>query len=179
MKRIIDVHTGEVKAGGKDTILKSNAIGSCVAIAAYDSTKKVGVLAHVMLPGAAPEGKTFQRTRYAADAIGEMINRMTHLGTNGTNKDGIEVCLVGGGNVLKRKDDTISQQNIASVVELLNEERIKIRAKAVGGTERRSISLDVKNGTIHYTEGDAKENLLWKAAKENYASAVKMIRNFV
>ena len=176
MKRIIDVHTGEVKAGGKDTILKSNAIGSCVAIAAYDSTKKVGVLAHVMLPGAAPEGKTFQRTRYAADAIGEMINRMTDLEAN---KDGIEVCLVGGGNVLKRKDDTISQQNIASVVELLNEERIKIRAKAVGGTERRSISLDVKNGTIHYTEGDAKENLLWKAAKENYASAVKMIRNFV
>jgi chemotaxis protein CheD len=176
MNRIIDVHTGEVKAGGKDMILKSNAIGSCVVIAAYDSTKKVGALAHVMLPGAVPEGKTFQRTRYAADAIEEMISRMTHLAAN---KDGIEVCLVGGGNVLKRKDDTISQQNIASVVELLNEKRIKIGAKAVGGTERRTVSLDVKKGTIHYTEGDAKENLLWKAAKENYASAVKMIRNFV
>ena len=176
MKRIIDVHTGEVKAGRKDTILESNAIGSCVVIAAYDSTKKVGALAHVMLPGAVPEGKTFQRTRYAADAIEEMISRMTHLGTH---KDDVEVCLVGGGNVLKRKDDTICQENIRSVVQLLDEKRIRIRKKAVGGMGRRSISLDVKNGTIHYTEGDAKEKLLWKAAKENYASAVKMIRNFV
>jgi chemotaxis protein CheD len=162
MKRIIDVHTGEVKAGRKDTILESNAIGSCVVIAAYDSMKKVGALAHVMLPGAVPEGKTLQRTRYAAGAIEEMISRMTHLGPD---KDSIEVCLVGGGNVLKRKDDTICQENIASVVELLAEQRIKIKAKAVGGTERKSISLNVKNGTIHYTEGDAKEKLLWKEKK--------------
>ncbi len=168
MKRIIDVHTGEVKAGGKDTILKSNAIGSCVVIAAYDPTKKLGALAHVMLPGAVPEGKTFQRTRYAADAIQEMISRMTHLEAN---KDDIEVCLVGGGNVLKKEDDTICQENIASVVELLDEKRIKIEAKAVGGTERRSISLDVKNGTIHYTKGYSKEKLLWESAKENYISA--------
>ncbi len=159
-KRIVDVYTGEVKAGGNDTILKSIAIGSCVVIAAYDSRKKVGVLAHVMLPGAAPEGKSLQKTRYAADAIREIINRMTLLGVN---KDNIEACLVGGGNVLKREDDTICRENIASVIEFLNEERIKIGSKAVGGTERRTISLDVKNGTIHYTEGDSKEKLLWKS----------------
>lgn len=158
-KRIVDVYTGEVKAGGNNTLLKSTAIGSCVVIAAYDSKKKVGVLAHVMLPGAAPEGKPLQRTRYAADAIEEMINMMTHLGAN---KDNIEACLVGGGNVLKRKDDTICQENIASIIEFLNEERIKIGSKAVGGTEKRSVSLDVKNGTIHYTEGNTKEKLLWK-----------------
>jgi len=160
MKTIIDVQTGEVKAGGKDTIFKSAAIGSCVVIAAYDSEKKVGALAHVMLPGAVPEGKIFQRTRYAADAVDEMISRMTDLGTNKYN---IEVCLVGGGNVLKREGDTISQENITSVVKLLNEKYVKIRAKAVGGTDRRSISLDVKEGTVHYTEGDAKEKLLWEA----------------
>ncbi|RLF45528.1 MAG: hypothetical protein DRN17_02360 [Thermoplasmata archaeon] len=160
MGRVINVYTGEVKAGGEDTILKSNAIASCVVIAAYDSIKKVGALAHVMVPGAAPEGKTFQRTRYAYDAIEEMINRMTHLGAD---KDGIEACLVGGGNVLKREDDNISQENIASVVELLNKKRIKVRAKAIGGTERRSISLGVGNGCIRYTRGDAKEKLLWKA----------------
>ena len=114
---LIDVYTGEVKAGGENTILKSNAIGSCVVIAAYDASKKVGALAHVMLPGAAPEGKTFQRTRFAADSIEEMINRMTHLGAH---KDDIEVCLVGGGNVLEREDDIICQDNIVSVVELLD-----------------------------------------------------------
>lgn len=159
MKKIIDVYTGEVKAGRKNTILKSNAIGSCVVIAAYDSTKNVGALAHVMLPGAAPEGKTFQRTRYAADAIEEIINRMTNLGAN---KEDIEVCLVGGGNVLKREDDNICQDNIVSVIELLDEKQIKIREKTVGGTVRRSVSLNVENGSIYYTEGNADEKLLWE-----------------
>jgi len=159
-KRIIDVCTGEVKAGGIDTILKSNAIGSCVVVAAYDSTKKVGALSHIMVPGAAPEGKISRRTRYAADAIEEMLNRMTGLGAN---KDGIEACLVGGGNVLKREDDTICAANIASINEILIEKQIEIRAKSLGGTERRTISLDVENGTVRITMGDGKEKVLWKA----------------
>jgi len=160
IKRIIDVLTGEVKAGGKDTILKSNAIASCVVIAAYDPIKEIGALAHAMVPGSAPEGRAFQRTRYAANAIEEMIDIMKHMGVN---QESIEVCLVGGGNVLKRKDDTICQDNITSIVELLNEKCIKIRAKAVGGTERRSISLDIEKGSVYYTQADSKEMLLWKA----------------
>jgi len=166
MKKIINVHTGEVKAG-KNTILKSNAIGSCVVIAAYDSTKKLGALAHVMLTGAAPEGKTFQRTRYAADAIEEIINSMILLGAK---KDEIEVCLVGGGNVLKREDDTICHDIITSVVELLNEKHIEIRKKAVGGTERRSLTLDIENGIITYTERDSQEKVLWKTNEKNSVS---------
>ena len=85
---------------------------------------------------------------------------MTHLDAH---KDGIEVCLVGGGNVLERENDTICQDNITSIVELLDEKQIKIRAKAVGGIDRRSVSLNVENGSLYYTEGNAKEKLLWKA----------------
>ena len=161
VKKIIDVSTGEVEAGGKDTILRSNAIASCVVIAAYDPTKKVGALAHVMVPGTASEGKAFQRTRYAADAIEEMVNRMSKLGVD---EDDMEVCLVGGGNVLKREDDTICQANITSVVDILYEKRIRIRAKALGGTQRRTVSLDVEKGSVHYTVGNGMEQLLWKAA---------------
>ena len=159
MKKTINAGSGEVKAG-QEIILKSSAIGSCVVIAAYDSKKKVGALAHVMLPGASPKKETFQKTRYATDAVDETMNRMIHLGAG---KDSIEVCLVGGGNVLKKKDDTICQENITSVVGLLNKKGIKIRAMAVGGTERKSISFDVKMGAVYYTEGDVKEKLLWKA----------------
>ena len=86
--------------------MKSAAIGSCVVIAAYDAANKVGALAHVMLPGVSPEKKASQRTRYAADAIEEMVNSMVRLGTG---KENIEVCLVGGANVLQREDDTICQ----------------------------------------------------------------------
>ena len=157
MKKIIYAQTGEVKACKKDTILRSSAIGSCIVIVAYDKEEQVGALAHIMLPGKAQEGKKEQKTRYAADGLEELIKRMNLLGTKEIN---IDVCLAGGANVLKKEDDTIAGDNIVSVEEFLKKRKIKIRAKSIGGTERRSITLDVETGCGHYTVGDRAEKLL-------------------
>lgn len=157
LKKTIYVLTGEVKAGNKSTLLISSAIGSCVVIAAYDAKEKVGALAHIMLPGKAPTNKETQKNRYAANAIEELIRRMNMLGTKENN---IEVCLVGGANVLKKKDDATGLNNLSSVNDILKKERIQVKAKSVGGTERRSIALDVENGSIYYSVGDGIEKLL-------------------
>jgi len=161
MRKIIDVQIGEVKAGQGKVILNSKAIGSCVAIAAYDRERKTGALAHVMLPGRAPQGKEGEeKTKYAADAIDLIIEEM---GKYGSRKENIEVVLVGGGNVLNREDDTICKENIESVEGLLNERGLKARAKSVGGTSRRSIYMDVEHGVVSYTKGDDSEMQLWRA----------------
>ena len=151
--------TGEVKAGNKDTILKSSAIGSCIVITAYDKHSQTGALAHIMLPGNAPENRDLQKNRYASDAINELINI---LKLNGANENNIEVFLAGGANILKRKDDNIGQDIIVSVEELLAKRKIKIKAKSLGGTMRRSVSLDVEYGKVYYSVGDGAEKLLWK-----------------
>ncbi len=164
MKTTIDVQTGKVEAAGKETILRSNAIASCIVIVAYDPMKRLGALAHVMVPGVAPAGRTAQRTRYAADAIKEMMNRIIELGANEEN---IGVCLVGGGNVLKKKDDSICQANIESVTSILTDRGLNIQAKDLGGMLRRNVTLDVEKGTVRYTVGDGKEQLLWKFAKDS------------
>ncbi len=157
------MNTGEVKACQEETILKSSAIGSCVVITACDSKKKAGAMAHVMLPGRSPKESSSNRTRYAADAIDMMIKKLTSLEAN---RDNIEVCLVGGANVLKRSDDTIGKDNIESVLELLRKNRLKIRAKAVGGTVRRSVSFDVEGGSVFYAEADENEKVLWKVVEK-------------
>ena len=157
MKKIINVFTGEVKAAKENTILKSSAIGSCVVIAAYDAKEMVGALAHVMLTGASPEKGIYPKTRYAADAIVEMIGMMTHLGTD---RENIEVCLVGGANMLQREDDAICQAIVDSVIELLHIQNIDIKEKSVGGSQRRSISMDVENGNIFYSVGEGADKLL-------------------
>jgi chemotaxis protein CheD len=163
MKKNIDVQIGQVKAGKGKVILQSKAIGSCVAIIAYDATKNIGSLAHVMLPGSAPADKeTGDKTKYAADAIDAIISKMSRLGSK---KDDIEVAVVGGGNVLNREDDTVCNDNIKSTLELLEEKHLKVRAQAVGGTERRSVSLDVESGKVFYTQGDKKKKLLWETEK--------------
>jgi chemotaxis protein CheD len=161
MEKIVNVGTGEVKVGRKGEILKSTAIGSCVVIAAFDSEKNLGVMAHVMLPGRAPKSAFGESTRYAADAIDQMISKMT---IKGANLCGFEVFLVGAGNVLKKQDDTVCKNNIDSITQLLKEKNVPVRAAVLGGTERKSISLDIKSGSVYYTEGDREEKKLWKSA---------------
>ncbi|MCD6388335.1 MAG: chemotaxis protein CheD, partial [Desulfobulbaceae bacterium] len=163
MEKIVDIQTGAVRAQRGKGILKSSAIGSCIAIAAYDAVASIGAMAHVMLPGSAPaDKKNSEKTKYTANAIDTMIGMMTNLGTE---KNNIEVVIAGGANVLKRKDDTICKSNIKSTLKILKEKQLHIKAQAIGGTSRRSISLDVENGIVSYTEGNGGEMKLWSSQK--------------
>lgn len=163
MKKTVDVQIGEVKAGQGEIVLQSKAIGSCVAIVAYDARKNIGALAHVMLPGRAPAKKKLgEKTKYAANAIDALVSQMGQLGSE--NGD-IEVALVGGANILNRKDDTICKDNIESILALLKKRHLKVRAQAVGGTARRSVYLDVGRGIIYYAEGDKSKTQLWRAQR--------------
>ncbi len=160
MTKIVDVQIGQVKAGKVKVILQSKAIGSCVAIVAYDAIKSIGALAHVMLPGRAPAKKSVEKTKYTANSIDAIISKMSKLGSK---KDDIEVVLVGGGNILNREDDTICKDNIESALKLLSEKQLKVKAQAVGGTARRSVSLDVEHGIVSYAEGNGGEKQLWRS----------------
>jgi chemotaxis protein CheD len=159
MKKIVDVFTGEVEVRIEDIILKSSAIGSCIVIIAYNQKKKVGGLAHVMVGGTSPVGSVTQKTRYAYNAIEELVVRMKGFGVESNE---IETCLVGGGNLLKRKDDTICEMNISSVIGIFKEKNIPIQKMDIRGTERRSASLHIQTGRVYFSVGNSKEKLLWK-----------------
>ncbi len=163
MKKIVYVNSAEVVIGTGETILKSSPIGSCIVVAAYDSKKRIGAMAHIMLAGSAPKF-ILKKMKYAEDAIEEMLNQMHKIGSNTVD---IEVCLVGAGNVLQKEDDTICKDNIKSVTAILAEKNIPVRASALGGTERKSVFMDVENGCISYTEGDEKEKMLWQVSQLN------------
>jgi len=162
IEKVIDVNTGEVKVGKVDVVLRSIAIGSCIVIAAYDGRNKTGGMAHIMLPGEAPE-KESEKTKYAYNAVEMLINLMIQ---KGSKIEDIEVCLVGGGNVLKKKRDSICKDNIDSTTALLAEKQIPVRKTVLGGTTRKGIFLDVENGIFTYTEGNGPEKLLWKSVSE-------------
>ncbi|MBI9017653.1 MAG: chemotaxis protein CheD [Phycisphaerae bacterium] len=159
MCQTIDVNTGEVVAVKGDAHLRSQTIGSCIVIAAFDKEKTNSGMAHIMLAGAAPANYK-HKNKYALDAIEQMLVQMIQLGS--AVKD-ITVSLVGAGNVLRKSDDNICQSNIDSVRAILNEKKIKINASVLGGFLRKSIFLDAKTGTINYTQGDSEKIQLWPA----------------
>lgn len=159
MNEPIIVNTGEIKSGGSNAVLKSGPIGSCVVVILFDEITKTGGMAHVMLPGRAPEKEGTIKTRYAENAIKHLIS---HLNEAGIGKENLKAVIVGGGNVLKRIGDTIGVDNFNSVVQILNNFKIEIKASLVKGTERRSARFDISKGTIYVATGDDKEKLLYK-----------------
>src|SRR4030042_1539507 len=74
-QKIIDVNTGEVKAAVEKGILRSVGIGSCVVVAAYNLRRKIGGMAHIMLPGIAPQ-QSLEKTKYAFDGIRQFVNQV-------------------------------------------------------------------------------------------------------
>ena len=159
MYNTINVLTGEVKLARANSILKSAAIGSCIVVSAFYPLKNIGAMAHIMLPGKAPEGSKDKRFRFAEDAINEMMDLLNVTTEESRN---VKICLVGAGNVLKREDDSICRNITGSVLEILDSKNLNIEARALGGTKRRSVRFDVSKGEIYFTEDGSSEMLLWK-----------------
>lgn len=153
---VVDVNTGELKTTKDDGVLRSVAIGSCIVVACHDSNKKLGVMAHIMLPGRAPE-MTAVKTKYAKDAIEKIENILFE---NSSDSDSVEVYLVGAGNVLRKENDTICKSNIESVTSILEDNGFRVVESVLGGFERKSIRMEVDNGAVYYTQGDGDEQLL-------------------
>lgn len=164
MKQEINVHTGEVRVSGNDAIIRTSALGSCVAVVAYDFFHKIGGLAHIMLPGRSPKNQTGNnQLKYAENAIALQLQLMIECGAK---VDRIIAVLAGGANVLNKPNDTICGDNIYSVKQTLAEANIPVMAEATGANLRRSITLDVKEGSCYYTEGSSREMLLWNFSEE-------------
>ena len=156
----IDVSIGQVAVGDHKTILQTNAIGSCIAVIIFNAKRKTGAMAHIMLAGQAPaETPDDKKTRYADNAIMEIISQLT---SPGPNKTDLKAVIVGGGNVLQDHNDNICVENIESVRSILKREGIELLAEAVGGIERRSASFNIAEGIVTCAEGDSKPKLLWK-----------------
>jgi len=160
-KRVIDVQTGQVRGSQGKVVLRAVALGSCLAIVLYDPVRKNGAMAHVMLPGKAPaKAGPLERTKYAADAIDALVEIMKQMGSG---KNDFCVAVIGGANVLKRKNDTIARDNVESNFRILEEKKLNIVARHIGGYERRNASIDLEKGIISYAEGDSIDKELWRA----------------
>ena len=103
-----------------------------------------------MLPGRSPRQDNGNITKYAEDAIDILLDTVKKLGVR---IEDWEVNLVGGANVLG--EGSISQELTGSVLGYLKKSGIEPKNKKMGGSERRSVSLDIESGKILYSEGDS------------------------
>ncbi len=150
--------TGCLATGSKTGLISTSPLGSCVAVIAYDKTSNIGGIAHVMLPGKSPPKNIATENRYAENAISNLIKELKLLGTLKTS---IEICLVGGANVLRKENDTIAEDLISSIFEIIEQKNLNIKKTSLGGYERRTVKVIIKSGVVTFTLGDKSEEELF------------------
>jgi len=158
------VATGCLATGSLKGIIRTSPLGYCVAVIAYDKTTKNGGIAHIMLPGKSPTKDKAEENKYAGNAIENLLDALKSLGSKKAN---IEICLVGGANVLRKENDTIADNLILSIFEILERKKLSIKATSLGGYERRTAKLCLNSGRVTFTLGDNSEAELYNFFTRN------------
>lgn len=125
----------------------SAILGSCVGIALYDSTAKVGGLAHAVLPENGDRGT--QPSRYVETAVPALIREMSRLGADPAR---LTAKLYGGARVVHGFSDSpvssIGERNVETARRALATEEIQIAQEEVGGLLGRKIVVDLDDFTV-------------------------------
>ena len=124
-----------------------------------------------MLPGKSPKGND---NKYAENAIANLTDEIKNLGVSQKN---IEICLVGGANVLRKENDNIANKLIVSIIEILKKKKLNVAKSSLGGYERRTATLNLNSGIVNFTVGDSLEKKLWKFTAENITGEYAMKRS--
>lgn len=143
----VQVRMGEVRVSNHG-VLACYALGSCVATVFYDETACVGGVAHVVLPGVAPQGSPFPG-RYAQQAIDWLA---AGLAARGADLQRSRAYLVGGARLLQfgspNNGMNIGAQNIEAVRSVLKSYGVTRTTEDVGGTQGRTMRLEVETGRV-------------------------------
>ncbi len=130
---------------GEGTII-TYALGSCIGLCFHDPRLKVGALLHIMLPLNMEAGRK-NPMKYADTGIRETLRQMEAMGAM---RSRITAKIAGGARMFEIAGSNslgnIGQRNIESVHTILRQEKIALLAEDVGGTNARTLLLDVASG---------------------------------
>lgn len=123
-------------------------LGSCVAVTLYDRTRRVGGLAHILLPDPSAARDASSPARFASEAVPLLIERLREAGGRGP----YEAKLAGGaalfGTMLASPAGSMGDRNVAAARAALSAAGVVILAADTGGGSGRSVAFDVATGEL-------------------------------
>lgn len=131
-----------------DTLI-TVGLGSCVGIAIYDANKKIGGLAHIMLPDSTQFNKITNEIKFADLAIPILIKNMI---AKGASKRNMKAKIAGGASMFNFSDKSmimdIGNRNSVAVKRVLKELSIPIISEEIGGKKGRTMIFNTSNGIV-------------------------------
>ncbi len=158
MTEMLNVGVAELKVSDNSDILASFGLGSCVAVAVYDPKKKIGGLAHVMLPESRGKDNPKVPGKFADTAIPDLVDRLERIGAR---PKCLRCKIVGGAQMFEipgsRNRDAglacgpaahIGARNVDAVKIALEKLKIPIVGEETGGNHGRTVKFDSCTGDV-------------------------------
>lgn len=123
-------------------------LGSCVAVTLYDRARRVGGMAHILLPDPSAARDSTNPARFASSAVPMLLAALKEHGAIAP----FEAKLVGGaalfGSMLASSAGHMGERNVSAARAALVSAGVPIVATETGGTSGRSVVFDVSSGAV-------------------------------
>ena len=148
-EELIEVGMAELKVAANPHVLTTRGLGSCLGITLYDPLKKIGGLAHPMLPDINNSRAKPNPARFVNSCLDEMIKELTNFGCL---KNRLQAKVFGGAHMFSfiSQDSAFSvgEKNIDMAFRALSNYNIPIVAEDIRGNFGRTIEFDLTSGAV-------------------------------
>ncbi len=146
MKHIVSIADMRVSNHPEDVII-THALGSCLGIAVHDSVNQVGGLLHVMMPvsSANPEKAKANPFMFVDTGISAFFGALLAAGAS---KARWRLTVAGGAMINEHDYFSTGKKNYVTLKKLLWKNGVFIDAEDVGGTNARTMYLEVGTGRV-------------------------------
>jgi chemotaxis protein CheD len=148
MKEIV-VGIADIKVSRhSDDVMVTYALGSCVAVAAYDPVAKVAGLLHFMLPSSSLNVSKAREnpSMFADTGIPFLFKSCYELGAD---KRRMVVKIAGGANIIGEASFfRVGQKNLTVLRKILWRNGILVSGQDAGGNMNRTLRLHIQDGRV-------------------------------
>ena len=138
-------------------VLVSLGLGSCIGLALVDKRAGVAGLAHIVLPAATGTPKPESLNKFADHAVPALVDGMVE---RGASRVFMQAALIGGASMFAGAGLEVGARNADAVRELVAGRRVPVVAEAVGGSQGRTVKVDVASGAVSVREAGGKDEVL-------------------
>lgn len=150
MSEVIKVGMADLNLCRDPDIITTLGLGSCIGIALYDPSTKIGGLAHIMLPDSTKMRNNSNIAKFADTGIEELLNRMIKAGAV---KSRLVAKIAGGAKMFEVSGlsdiGNVGQRNAEASRTKLKQLGIRLIAEDTGLNYGRTVELHCDNGDYY------------------------------
>lgn len=159
MKDLINVGVAQIRFASSPAVLRT-ILGSCVGVCVYDRIKKIGGMAHILLP--TKPGDNINLEKYADSAIQILVQKLIK---DGARKEFLSAKIAGGASMFKFGTNItlgqIGDRNIEQTRIELQKLGVPILIEDVGGSVGRVIDFFLEDGRL-LVKSSGQEKIYYK-----------------